>query len=415
MATARVLARYGLAALLAAVVAGTAVAAEDDAKLREQVLKLNDLTGDDPIEGQIKHLLEEPAAAKKLLGEAVKLAKSKDRPLNFNSAYVLARVAQELKEVEPCEVLYRYASDEAMKLQSSQKLVQSFGNLIDFYFGQKQYDKCAKLCGEFLEIKGNATVELLKDDVMQRLVQSMALQGKLDDALKLAQIRVDKEEEEKGWRALQLKGWVLREADRLKEAAKAYETVIERIEGDKALKPDMRARFVERNRYQLSHVYVDLKQIDKAAEHLKALLAKKPDDPTYNNDLGYIWADHDMHLEEAEKLIQKALDADRKRRKAEKVPPEEDKDSAAYLDSMGWVLYKQKKYKEAKKYLEEAIKDKEEGQHIELYDHLGDIHLALGEKAEAVAAWKKGLEVAGSTKREKQKKEVVEKKVKDNQ
>ena len=65
-------------------------------------------------------------------------------------------------------------------------------------------------------------------------------------------------------------------------------------------------------------VYLDLNQVDKSAEQLKILLDKEPDNPTYNNDLGYIWADHDMNLEEAEKLIRKALDEDRKRRKKEK-------------------------------------------------------------------------------------------------
>jgi len=146
---------------------------------------------------------------------------------------------------------------------------------------------------------------------------------------------------------------------------------------------------------------------------LKALLVKDPDNPSYLNDLGYIWADHDKNLDEAEKLIRKALDEDRKqRRKANPdIKPEEDKDIGAYLDSLGWVLFKQKKYKEAKKYLLQAI-ETEDGKHVEIYDHLGETHLALGEKAEAIAAWKKGVEVAGPSKREQERKSVVEKKLK---
>ena len=90
--------------------------------------------------------------------------------------------------------------------------------------------------------------------------------------------------------------------------------------------------------------------MDKAADQLKALLVREPDNPTYNNDLGYIWADHDMNLAESEKLIRKAIDDDRRtRRKANPdLKPELDKDNAAYLDSLGWVLFKQKKYKEAR-------------------------------------------------------------------
>ena len=56
-----------------------------------------------------------------------------------------------------------------------------------------------------------------------------------------------------------------------------------------------------------------------------------------------------------------------------------------------------------------------EGKHIEIYDHLAEVHLALGEKAEAVAAWKKGLDVVGKTPRELHRKADVEKKLKANQ
>jgi len=121
-----------------------------------------------------------------------------------------------------------------------------------------------------------------------------------------------------------------------------------------------------------------------------------------------------MNLEKAEVLIRKALELDRKQRKEEKVKPEEDKDNAAYLDSLGWVLFKQKKYKEALEPMLEAVKAKE-GQHVEILDHLGEIHMALGEKDKAIAAWKKGVEVAGESKSEQKRKVAVEKKLKENE
>jgi tetratricopeptide (TPR) repeat protein len=169
-------------------------------------------------------------------------------------------------------------------------------------------------------------------------------------------------------------------------------------------------------RYTLSGVYVELKQINKAADQLKALLEKDPDNPTYNNDLGYIWADHDMNLDESEKLIRKALEEDRKQRhKADPdIKPEDDKDNPAYLDSLGWVLFKKKQYKEAKKYLEQAV-EQEGGRHLEIYDHLGDVYMILGEKQKAMETWKKGIEVTGETRREKERKVEVEKKLKEAQ
>src|SRR5207245_5590595 len=87
-------------------------------------------------------------------------------------------------------------------------------------------------------------------------------------------------------------------------------------------------------------------------------------------------------------------------------------DNTDYLDSLGWVLFKKKKYQEAKVPLLEAVKDKD-GKHVEIYDHLGDVHMALGEKAEAIAVWKEALKLETEGKREKEIKAKVDKKLKE--
>jgi uncharacterized protein HemY len=217
------------------------------------------------------------------------------------------------------------------------------------------------------------------------------------------------------WLVLDLRAAVQQESGHYADALKTYDDVIDRIGKDKSLNQEGKDELTDMYRYYQSGAYVDANQVDKAIEVLRGLLTRHPNDPGYNNDLGYVMADHDQNLEEAEKLIRKALDEDRKQRKASAdLRAEDDKDSPAYLDSLGWVLYKQKKYAEAKKYLLLAVKDKD-GQHIEIMDHLADVHLALGEKTEAVAVWKKALEMETSTRREVQRKAVVEKKLKDNQ
>jgi tetratricopeptide (TPR) repeat protein len=179
------------------------------------------------------------------------------------------------------------------------------------------------------------------------------------------------------------------------------------------LEDDVKNHFIKQTRYLLSTVYVDARQIDKSAEQLQILLKDDPDNPTFLNDLGFIWADHDMNIEESEKLIRKAIEKDREqRKKIEDLPKSEDVDNSAYIDSLGWVLYKKKDYKEAKKHLQEAVK-LEGGKHIEIYDHLADVHVALGEKAEAVKVWKEALTFEDLTKREKERRKVIEKKLAD--
>src|SRR5438874_4097509 len=113
-------------------------------------------------------------------------------------------------------------------------------------------------------------------------------------------------------------------------------------------------------------------------------------------------------------MIRKALDIDKAARKKAKekglIDDDEDKDNAAYLDSLGWVLYKKKNFAEAKKYLLEASKS-DDGKHVEIYDHLADVHVALGEKAEAAAVWQKALDLENVSKRDETRKEAVKKKL----
>lgn len=388
------------------------LASDIDESLQKRALELNDVTGEDPIKGQIKVLVEDADRSKKLLSTALAMSKTKKQTFNYNAAYILARVAQELKDLDTAQAFYRMCADQAVKLHSGQKLAQSYGGLIDLLYEHKNFEESEKICKEFLDLEDeDPRVQELKSAVLRRMIQAIAKQGKAEQALKLADNYIKARKGD--WFALELKAWVQREIGKVAEAAKTYEEVLELINNDKRLSADDKLDFSDSARYILSGVYVDLNKIDKAAEHLKSLLSRKPDDPTYNNDLGYIWADHDMNLEEAEQMIRKALEEDRKvRKKAQPdLKPEEDKDNAAYLDSLGWVLFKRKKYKEALEPLLKAVQDKS-GQHIEIFDHLGDVHLALGEKDKAIAAWKKGVESASDSKREKERKAKVKEKIK---
>jgi tetratricopeptide (TPR) repeat protein len=402
----------GLAFLALVGLAGPGRAADADATLRQKALALNEITGADPLKGQILQLLNDPEGTHRLLAVAVRMTKEKPQPFDYNATLILANTAENLKDVSAGETFYRLHAEQAVKLVSEQGLAQAYAGLIQLYYDNKKYAESEKVCREFLGLEGDESIQRLKPAVLRRLILNMAKQGGMPKAMDTLDrlIKADPD----NWLNLDLKARVLREAGKLDEAVKVYEEVITRIQADKRLKKNEREEFADDYRYALSGLYVDLGQVDKAAEQLKALLAKDPNNPTYNNDLGYIWADHDMNLEESERLIRKAIEEDRKLRRKANPGLARDQDTAAYLDSLGWVLYKQKKYSEAKPYLLDAVKDPE-GKHIEIYDHLGDVHLALGEKAEAVAAWKEGLKVAGSTKREQDRKPEIEKKLKANE
>jgi tetratricopeptide (TPR) repeat protein len=475
-----------------------AQAGDNDAELRKKALALNDVTGDDPIKGEIKALLGDPPAARKLIGVAAKMAKEKEQPFTYNGAYILAQTALQLRDLESSKILFRVCSEQASKLQSVQKLLQSYNGtmtVIDLLYNQRKYDASTKLSQEFLEnLEHQGVSREFQAIVLRQMCKSLAKEGRREEANKIVDNLLKIREQD--WRNLKIKAWLLNESGKHSEAIKSYQAAITSIDKDQSLEPEQKTQaenevkiemlsplaklkkldeankivdgivdpkekyrfnlelkgdvlqeagdmegvskvyenlvdrigkdskldkeekkeLDHRFRYILSSVYVDIDQFKKATDELEYLLKADPDNPSYNNDLGYLWADHGQNLDKAETMIRKAIDEDRKRRKASAADSldDEDRDKAAYLDSMGWVLYKKKSYQEAKKYILDAVKERD-GQHVEILDHLGDIHAALGEKTEAVAVWKKALHVDTPSRRDKQRKVEIEKKVKANE
>jgi tetratricopeptide (TPR) repeat protein len=391
--------------------AATRATAADDNPLREKALQLNSITGQNAIRGKVLELLNDKTDTKKLIAEAVKMAKEDDQPFNYTGAFILARAAHALKENDNSLVFYKVCVDQAVKLKSGQKLVEVYDGLISLYMDTKKYDDAVKACRAFLEIKGDERMEQIKPFVMEQMILALTQQKKYDEALQLTDKLV--EVDEGGWYFLRLKGLVLRDQGKNEDALKVFEDAINKIP-DSKLKDEDKQRYLEQLKYMTSGIYTDLDQIDKAAEILQELVKKHPNRATYYNDLGYIWADHDKNLDESERLIRKALEIEREDRKEAKekglIDAEDDKDNAAYLDSLAWVLFKKKNYAEAKKHLLEAIKS-DEGKHVEIFDHLADVHMALGEKKEAVEVWKKALELEDVSKRDQARKEEIKKKM----
>jgi tetratricopeptide (TPR) repeat protein len=121
----------------------------------------------------------------------------------------------------------------------------------------------------------------------------------------------------------------------------------------------------------------------QAELYLKKALDLAPDYSPALNFLGYMWADRGQKLEEAKEMIEKAL--------------KEEPKNGAYLDSMAWVLFRQSQPKPALDLLLQAIELIEEPDPT-LYDHLGDVYSALGQKEKAREAWSKSLSLEPSEK-----------------
>lgn len=141
-----------------------------------------------------------------------------------------------------------------------------------------------------------------------------------------------------------------------------------------------------RTRYALAGAYWGAKKRDQAEAVLRAILDIDPNHAAAANDLGFHLADQGRNLDEAEQLVRTAIASDRiDRRKAGNAEPE----NAAYIDSLGWVLFRRGKLREARTELERATKLHAGAIDPVVWDHLGDVLFRTGEKEKAKAAWEK--------------------------
>jgi tetratricopeptide (TPR) repeat protein len=145
-------------------------------------------------------------------------------------------------------------------------------------------------------------------------------------------------------------------------------------------------------RQTLSAAYEAAGRHDDAEHQLRLILRADPQDAVVHNSLGYLLADRNKNLAEAERLIRRALELDRQQRRSGSSTAEDtDKDNAAYVDSLGWVLFRRGRLQEAKQELERAASLPGGEDDPVILDHLGDVYFRLDQPAQALKSWNKAL------------------------
>ena len=129
--------------------------------------------------------------------------------------------------------------------------------------------------------------------------------------------------------------------------------------------------------FSLGNVSHELKDDQGCEAWMKKVLDLEPDYAPALNYLGYLYAERGDNLEQAEGMIERALKAE--------------PGNGHYLDSMGWVLFKLGRLEAALDYTKTSLANL--GAHPEVYEHLGEIYLALGKRDLAREAWSKSLEM----------------------
>jgi len=185
--------------------------------------------------------------------------------------------------------------------------------------------------------------------------------GRTDDAVKRLQDIVAANPKDVD--ALSALGSLQRSAKNFAEAAQTYDKAIALLD-----KPD-------RGNWTLFYFraicFERTKQWPKAEADFKKALELSPDQPLVLNYLGYSWVDQGLNLEEAFKMLRRAVDL---------------RPTDGYVvDSLGWADFKLGHYDEATRELEKAIELKPADPVVN--DHLGDAYWRMGRKLDAHFQW----------------------------
>jgi len=149
-------------------------------------------------------------------------------------------------------------------------------------------------------------------------------------------------------------------------------------------------------------MYERLKQYDASETAFRKVLDLEPNHAEALNYLGYMFADRNIHLDEASQMVKKALEID--------------PNNGPFLDSLGWVYYRQGKLKEAEGLLQQALDRIGGAGDPTVHEHLGDVLFKEGKTKEAIAQWQtslKGFQAPGASDADPEEAAKVSKKLDD--
>ena len=229
-------------------------------------------------------------------------------------------------------------------------LAENFYNVENFKQAKKIYNDLGKESAAFnwYAAKQNSII-LLKED-------------KTDKALKLLKNSYEKLKKKSVYEIIDYADF-LKNNDQFKKSIIFYTELINKIESEHPLYPQaMDGRGI---------AYERIDEWDKAEKDLLASLDSSPDQAYVINYLAYSWIEKGIKVDQSLKML----------KKANKLKPND----PYIIDSLGWALFKLKKYKDAKKYLQLAVELMPADSIVN--DHYGDVLWKNGKKIQARYYW----------------------------
>lgn len=120
---------------------------------------------------------------------------------------------------------------------------------------------------------------------------------------------------------------------------------------------------------------------DEAFSAYEKAITTYPDNIQVLNNYAYYLSQQNTQLDHAAEMSLRTL--------------KEEPTNATYLDTYAWILFLQKRYDEAKAYVDLTLLNSKNPDKV-LLEHAGDIYLMAGDKEKAVSYWKQAIEAGGN-------------------
>jgi tetratricopeptide (TPR) repeat protein len=318
-------------------------------------------------------------------------------PLCEETLRFLAALAARCHQLDAADQFYRGCLDHRLS-RDNEGIV--YGGLLEVLWEARRFAEIVEICRKALdEMQDPSSLPLHRS-----LAVALSHLGRVDEALAEADEAAKAAGPEDRLISRLTRVEVLRRAGRYAEAASFCETL---------LKDASRPKEARDVHVTLSNIYSAAHQSAKAERELREVLKLDPDDATANNDLGYLLADEGRDLAEAEAMIRKAIALDQESQKRSLPPSGETiQENAAFLDSLGWVLFRRGRNDAARTELETAVKLPDAAGDPVVWDHLAEVLAKLGRTQEAQRAWEKAISLYdkdGSQKPDDQYRRIQEK------
>lgn len=197
--------------------------------------------------------------------------------------------------------------------------------------------------------------------VQSQRARLLAAQGKLAEARSSLR-KLPEPEARDSVQKIQTEAQLLRELKQWREAWNVLEQGSQRFPED----PDLL--------YDQAMVAEKLKRFEDMEQLLRKVIALAPDNAGAYNALGYSFAERNIKLPEARKLIEQALAL---------------RPTDAYIvDSLGWVTFREGSLDEARKLLTQAYNSRQDA---EIAAHLGEVLWQQGDREGALKFWREGM------------------------